>query len=120
MLPEVGSTLDEEGFEVADINEDEEGFAVEEGMQLDIQGYLESIENNVYIAKISKATEGKRKGFWQIDAKTIQLFKVADKPVDKVVENNSKGNGKAKNKAKPKVETVTTQETIEQLELPTN
>jgi hypothetical protein len=112
--------LDDEGFEVIATNEDDEGFEETDTIELGIEEFLDSIEGNVYIAKVAKATEGKRKGFWQIDAKTIQLFKIADNTSDKPSEIISKGNGNAKNKAKPKVETVTTEETVDQLELLTN
>ncbi|WP_375491522.1 hypothetical protein [uncultured Nostoc sp.] len=111
---------DDEGFEVIATTDDDEGFEETESIDLGIEEFLDSIKGNVYIAKVAKATEGKQKGFWQIDAKTIQLFKVGDKVANKPAENNSKGNGNAKNKAKPKVETVTTEETVDQLELLTN
>lgn len=88
--PDSEVELDDEGFEVVATTEDDEGFEELEHVDLGIEEFLDSIKGNVYIAKVAKATEGKQKGYWQIDARTIQLFKVAEK-----VENN----GKAKEKS---------------------
>jgi len=89
--------VDEEGFTVFEEIEDEEGFSTSEETSLNIIEFLNSIENNVYIAKLVKITEGKRKGLWVIQPETIKLFKVADKPSEET-KPASNGKGKGKNK----------------------
>lgn len=76
-LPEDNIVLDDEGFEVAELSEDTEGFGVVDDLQNEINEFLSDSEGKTYIAKVSKATEGKRKGFWVIDINTIHPFKKA-------------------------------------------
>jgi hypothetical protein len=96
-LPEPEYIQDDEGFEVAEIETDDEGFGVEPDTRLDIFEFLESIEGNVYIAKVNKMTEGKRKGFWVIDVNTIQFFKAGEKKTEDKKDNAV---SRSKNKAK--------------------
>jgi hypothetical protein len=99
-IPEAPTEEDEEGFEVVSQDFDDEGFEVAPEQQLDIMGFLNSIENNVYTARVYKATEGKRKGFWLIDASTIKLFKVAEKKIEDktTTDNKTSSNGKGRGK----------------------
>jgi hypothetical protein len=71
--PKVELIVDEEGFEVEAVEEDEEGFATENS-NYGIQEFLESAKQKVFTAKVYKATEGKQKGYWQIDYKTLSLM----------------------------------------------
>jgi len=66
--------LDEEGFEVVAVNDDDEGFEIVDNLVLGIEEFLLSIVDKVFIGRINKATEGKRKGFWEIDIDSINLF----------------------------------------------
>jgi hypothetical protein len=66
--------FDDEGFEVAATTDNKEGFEEVDNLVLGIEDFLQSIVDKVFIAKIKKATEGKRKGFWEIDIDSLQLF----------------------------------------------
>lgn len=67
---------DDGGFMVRSVNEDDEGFALAESSSTpDIEGFLKGCEGKVYLAKVMKHTEGKRKGFWEIDVESLAPFK---------------------------------------------
>jgi hypothetical protein len=76
--PKVELVEDSEGFLELATDEDEDGFGQIEAVDLGIEEFLDSIKNYIFAAKIFKASEGKRKGFWQINAESISLLK---KPV---------------------------------------
>jgi hypothetical protein len=100
-IPEAPTVEDDEGFETVAVDFDDEGFETSAQQQLDIMGFLNSIENNVYTARVYKATEGKRKGFWLIDASTIKLFKLAERKQSEdktTTENKTSSNGKSRGK----------------------
>lgn len=66
---------DEDGFDVVDAVQDEDGFEVVDDAQLpDIEGFLKSCEGRVFIGKVNKIVEGKRKGFWEVDVDSIKPF----------------------------------------------
>lgn len=72
--PSVEIIEDEEGFETVAMDEDEEGFGQVEDNNLGIEEFLNTITDKVFIGKINKATEGKRKGYWEIDVETVKPF----------------------------------------------
>ena len=59
---------------VADVQEDEDGFESVTDVVHDIEGFLKTCVGTIYVAKLSKATEGKRKGYWEIDVDTLKPF----------------------------------------------
>lgn len=65
---------DESGFMVMPVSEDDEGFETANEQVPDIEGFLKHCEGKVYVAKVQKVTEGKRKGFWEIDVDTLKPF----------------------------------------------
>lgn len=73
--PTIKMTLDEDGFEVEAVEEDEEGFETTGEVYFGIEEFLETIKGKVFTAKVYRATEGKQKGYWQIDVKSLTLFK---------------------------------------------
>lgn len=74
VAPTLETVIDDEGFEVVETDEDADGFAEVEDLDLGIDSFLESIVDKVFIAKVFRATEGKNKGQWTIDIDTIQPF----------------------------------------------
>ena len=74
--PEVETVTDDEGFDVEVLPEDEDGFGVIEGDTLGeaLENFIACVQGKVFIAKLSKLTEGKRKGFWNIDVETLKPF----------------------------------------------
>lgn len=72
--PKVELTVDDEGFEVEAVEEDEDGFETSGDMDLGIEEFLETSKGKVFTAKVYKATEGKQKGYWQIDYKSLSLM----------------------------------------------
>lgn len=100
---EGGLTLDleedEDGFSVQSFDEsstDDDGFSQIEGDTLaNIISFLDDSKGKVFIAFVSKISEGKRKGFWEIDVDSLKPF---------VKPATAKSNGK-KNKAES-LETV--------------
>jgi hypothetical protein len=103
--PEIEMTNDDDGFEESVSEQDEDGFYEDPDRQLNITEFLSSIEGNIYIGKISKMTEGKRKGFWVIDVNSIQFFKPGEKKEEKKEEKTENAVTKArKTKAKVGVE----------------
>jgi hypothetical protein len=73
--PTVEMMVDDEGFEVEAVEEDEEGFETTGEVDFGIEEFLETIKGKVFTAKVYRATEGKQKGYWQIDAKSLTPFK---------------------------------------------
>ena len=73
--PVVEMVLDEDGFEIEAVNEDEEGFESSEEVDFGIEEFLETIKGKVFLSKVYRATEGKQKGYWQIDYKSLALLK---------------------------------------------
>ncbi len=76
--PTLATVEDEEGFEVVAVDTDDEGFGVEDEVDLGIEDFLTEAVGNVYLAKVYKPTEGAKKGFWQIDVESLKLFKAKD------------------------------------------
>lgn len=72
--PTVEMVVNDEGFEELAIDENDEGFEDVEEIDWGIEEFLDSITDKVYVGKISKATEGKRKGFWEINVETVKPF----------------------------------------------
>jgi hypothetical protein len=73
--PALTTEEDEEGFEVVAVETDDDGFSVEDEVDLGIEDFLIEAVGNVYIAKLYKPTDGTKKGFWQIDVESLKLFK---------------------------------------------
>lgn len=73
--PTIPLVLDDEGFEVEAVEEDSEGFETTGEVDFGIEEFLETIKGKVFTAKVYRATEGREKGYWQIDAKTLTPFK---------------------------------------------
>lgn len=72
---DVETVIDDEGFEVELTDETEEGFSqVEEEDSTAFTEYLESIVGQVFVAKVYKETDGKRKGYLAIDVTTLKPF----------------------------------------------
>lgn len=71
---EIATELDDEGFEVVAVSQDEDGFEEIENNELEIESFLDSIKDKIFVAKLNKATEGKRKGFWEVDVSSLKPF----------------------------------------------
>lgn len=97
---------DDDGFTVQSFNDestDDDGFTQVEGDTLaDIIGFLESCKGCVYIAFVNKCLEGKRKGFWEIDANSLKPFV---KPKKEEKQKKGKGNSKTAKETTAKEET---------------
>lgn len=65
---------DDAGFMVAVVQEDEDGFETANDAVPDIEEFLESCKGVVYVGKLNKATEGKQKGYWEIDVDSLKPF----------------------------------------------
>lgn len=65
---------DDAGFMVVNTQEDEDGFESVNDAVPDIEGFLESCKGQVFTAKLNKPTEGKRKGYWEIDVDSLKPF----------------------------------------------
>jgi len=72
--PVVEMMVDEEGFEVEAVTEDEEGFETTEEIDFGIEEFLEEVKGKVFLAKVYRASEGKQKGYWVLDHKTLTLM----------------------------------------------
>lgn len=75
--PTIATELDEDGFEVQATDLDDDEFAQIDASESGIDGieeFLKSCENKHFTAKVSKISEGKRKGFWGIDVDTLKPF----------------------------------------------
>lgn len=73
--PEVETVTDDEGFEVEILPEDEEGFGQvedDDALGQSIDTFIEASLDKVYIGKVEKATDGKRKGYLQLDVETLK------------------------------------------------
>lgn len=77
-LPGIPKTVDDEGFEVIETAEDEDGFGEVEQPNLFIEEFLNSIVGDVFVGKLYKPSEGDRKRFWHIDVDTLKLLKKAE------------------------------------------
>jgi hypothetical protein len=69
--PVIETIFDEEGFEIEAVQEDEEGFEVADEINFGIEEFLKEVEGKIFLAKVYRAAEGKQKGYWQIDHKTL-------------------------------------------------
>ncbi|MBD0263218.1 MAG: hypothetical protein ICV78_10975 [Tolypothrix sp. Co-bin9] len=69
--PAVEMILDEDGFEVEAVAEDEEGFEQSEEVDFGIEEFLETIKGKVFLAKVYRGSEGKQKGYWVLDHKSL-------------------------------------------------
>ncbi|WP_413176514.1 hypothetical protein [Anabaena azotica] len=68
-------TVDDEGFEVVEGDIDEDGFeVVNDEIGEEIFKFLKNNENRFFVGKVSKSTEGKSKGFWQINPLSLKPF----------------------------------------------
>ena len=65
---------DDQGFMKDAVQEDEDGFEQANDVVPDIEGFLESCKGIVYVGKLGKATEGKQKGYWEIDIDSLKPF----------------------------------------------
>lgn len=65
---------DDMGFMVIPVAEDEDGFHTDCEVVPDIDGFFKKCEGQVYLAKVCKVIEGKRKGFWEIDVDSLKPF----------------------------------------------
>lgn len=77
VAPEVETVTDDDGFEVEVLPEDEDGFGqVEDDDSLgsSIEAFINNHIGKVYMGKVEKATEGKRKGYLMVDVETIKLL----------------------------------------------
>lgn len=75
--PAIQTELDDDGFEVqaSELDEDEfEQIDESESGADSIEKFLKSCESKYFVAKVSKISEGKRKGFWAIDVSTLKPF----------------------------------------------
>lgn len=71
----VETEITDDGFEVESTDEDDEGFSqVEEEDSSAVITYLESLVGTVFVARVYKETEGKRKGFFAVDVSTLKPF----------------------------------------------
>lgn len=65
---------DEDGFLVTSVSEDNDGFEIASDAIPNIEQFFDECVGKIYLAKISKITEGKRKNFWEIDVDSLKLF----------------------------------------------
>ncbi len=72
--PTFETELDDDGFEIVAVQEDDDGFASIESLDLGIDTFLEDCVGKVFIGKVYRETEGSNKGRLTIDITTIQPF----------------------------------------------
>lgn len=66
---------DDEGFEIIDIDTDDEGFTTAEtDIVTEINMFLDKAFDKPFIARVYKPVEGSRKNFWQIDIDTLKPY----------------------------------------------
>jgi hypothetical protein len=66
---------DDEGFGTIELETDEDGFCTMDGSVIaEIEDFLLESVGGEYTARVFKATEGRRKNFWQIDVNTIKPY----------------------------------------------
>lgn len=71
-FPEGEKTTDEDGFEVVQLDEDEDGFAVTESVDIEslamlVELFLKDSIDKKFVAKVAK----NKNGFWEIDKSTL-------------------------------------------------
>jgi hypothetical protein len=72
--PNFETELDEDGFEIVAVDEDEDGFASIESLDLGIDSFIEESIGKVFIGKVYRESEGSNKGRLTIDIATIKPF----------------------------------------------
>ena len=72
--PKFETELDEDGFEIVAVDEDEDGFSSVESMDLGIDSFIQESIGKVFIAKVYREREGSNKGRLTIDIGTIKPF----------------------------------------------
>lgn len=72
--PKFETELDEDGFEIVALEEDDDGFSSVESLDLGIDKFIVEIIDKVFIAKVKRETEGNNKGRLTIDINTIKPF----------------------------------------------
>jgi hypothetical protein len=72
--PTFETELDEDGFEIVKVDEDDDGFASVESMDLGIDEFISESIGKVFIGKVFRESEGSNKGRLTIDIATIKPF----------------------------------------------
>jgi hypothetical protein len=72
--PKFKTELDEDGFEIVAVDEDEDGFASIESLDLGIDSFIEESIGKVFIGKVYRESQGSNKGRLTIDIATIKPF----------------------------------------------
>jgi hypothetical protein len=72
--PKFETELDEDGFEIVTVDEDDDGFATVESLDLGIDEFIKESIGKVFIAKVFRESEGSNKGRLTIDIATIKPF----------------------------------------------
>jgi hypothetical protein len=72
--PQFETELDEDGFEIVKVDEDEDGFATVESLDLGIDDFIKESIGKVFIGKVFRESEGSNKGRLTIDIATIKPF----------------------------------------------
>ena len=72
--PTFETEIDEDGFEIVKVDEDEDGFASVESMDLGIDSFIEESIGKIFIGKVYRESEGSNKGRLTIDIATIKPF----------------------------------------------
>ena len=72
--PKFETELDEDGFEIVSLEEDEDGFSSIESLDLGIDTFIEESIGKVFIAKVFREKAGSNIGRLTIDIGTIKPF----------------------------------------------
>jgi hypothetical protein len=72
--PTFKTELDEDGFEIVAMDEDEDGFSSVDNLDLGIDEFIDSCVGKTFIAKVKREIEGNNKGKLTIDINSLKPF----------------------------------------------